>query len=72
MPLHFLAPIVGLAGIHEECERVWLLTTFLILLLSSCNCIKNNLFKNQLAVAPNRAKTIWIEALERGDTTINR
>jgi hypothetical protein len=71
MPLHFLSPI-GLAGIHKESERVWLLTTFLILLHASRNLVKNNLLKNQLAVASNRAKTIWIEALEKGDTTINR
>jgi hypothetical protein len=46
------------------------LPTFLILLLGSFNCVKNNLFKNPMAVAPDRAKIIWIEALERGDTTI--
>jgi hypothetical protein len=71
MPLHHLAPR-GLAGIYEESERVWLLATFFILLLAGCNCVKNNLLKNQLTVAPNSAKIIWIEALERGDTTINR
>jgi hypothetical protein len=63
MPLHFLAPI-DFTSIHEESERVWLLTTFLILLLARRNRVKNKLFKNQGAVAPERAKTIWIEALE--------
>jgi hypothetical protein len=70
MSLHFLAPI-DFTGIDEESERVWLLATFLILLLASHNHIKNNLFKNQGAVAHDRAKTIWIEALEGGDATIN-
>jgi hypothetical protein len=70
MLLNFLVPI-DIAGIHEESERVWLLTTFLILLLASCNRIKNNLFKNQGTVVSDRANTIWIEALEREDATIN-
>jgi hypothetical protein len=33
---------------------------------------KNNLFKNQTAIASDRANTIWIEALERGDAAIDR
>jgi hypothetical protein len=72
VPLHFLAPI-GRTSIPEECERVWLLATFVILLLAHRNCVKNNLLKNEVAAAPDGAETIGIEALERaGDTTINR
>jgi hypothetical protein len=72
VPLHFLAPI-GVKCIHEESERVWLLATFLILLLGQWDHVKNNLLKNEVAAALDGAETNRMEALERaGNTTINR